>query len=93
MDVYERFAGVWDTNRHLQRFRTCQHCEETRDWLLNETNWLETAFLDTGVAFFFEHLRQHLLDQAQHGQRKDRIPALRRVVEMNRRRTAAKAAP
>lgn len=89
LDVYEHVSGRWPGTRQ-KMFRTCSHCDEIRDWLLNETDW--PGISNVPGTFIFRRLRQHLIQQSRTGDRAFRIPALRRVVEMNRRRTAAKAA-
>lgn len=89
LDVYQHVSGRWEGDRRNRLFRTCGHCDEIRDWLFNETDFPGAG----GVpgTYVFRRLRQHLLDLSRTGDRKYRIPALRRVVEMNRRRAAAKA--
>lgn len=93
LDVYQHFSGLWPAERHRSSryrfYRTCQHCETIRDWLCNETDW--PGIGGVPQTWMFRRLRQHLLDQARTGDRAFRMQALRRVVEMNRRRTAAKA--
>lgn len=90
LDVYQHVSGRWPNTRN-KYFRTCGQCDEVRDWLLNATDWL--GIENTPGTYQFRRLRNHLLQQAKDGDRDFRIPALRRVVEMNRRRTAAKATP
>jgi len=90
LDVYQHVSGHWENARGNKLFRTCGRCDEIRDWLLNETDW--PGIRNVPGTFIFRRLRQHLLDLSRTGDRAFRIPALRRVVEMNRRRTAAKAA-
>lgn len=89
LDVYQHFSGRWP-NVRTRFYRTCQHCEMIRDWLCNETDWPGVAGVEG--TWQFRRLRQHLLDQSRTGDKAFRIRALRFVVEMNRRRTAAKAA-
>lgn len=89
LDVYQHFSGRWQDTRQ-KYFRTCQHCEAIRDWLCNETDW--PGIGGVPQTYMFRRLRQHLIDQSRTGDKAFRIRALRFVVEMNRRRTAAKAA-
>lgn len=89
LDVYERTFGVWDSRADV--FKTCSHCEEARDWLLNETIWMEADYLEDGAAFMFGDLRQHLRDLVTEIDGNQFFPAYRRIVEMKRRQKAAKA--
>lgn len=89
LDVYQHFSGRWP-NVRTRFYRTCQHCEMIRDWLCNETDW--PGIGGVPQTYMFRRLRQHLIDQSRTGDKAFRIRALRFVVEMNRRRTAAKAA-
>lgn len=94
LDVYERTAGKWDGDFSV--FKVCGHCETARDWLLNETDWLE--YLDPaggldgiqGAQFYFGSLREHLQEQASECDRKYAFRAYRFIVLMDRRRKAAK---
>lgn len=90
LDVYQHVTGKWEGNNRARMFRTCGRCDEIRDWLFNETDF--RGVNGQPGTYLFRRLRQHLLDLSRTGDRAFRIPALRRVVEMNRRRTAAKAA-
>ncbi len=89
LDVYEHYSGRW-VNSRQKIFRTCGHCEQIRDWLLNETDWPGIA--GTPYTFNFRQLRQHLIQLSRTGDRAFRFRALRCVVEMKRRCDAAKAA-
>lgn len=90
LDVYQHVSGQWEGDRRNRYFRTCAHCDEIRDWLFNETDF-PGAHGQKGF-YLFRRLRQHLLDLSRTGDRAFRIPALRRVVQMNRRRAAARRA-
>lgn len=85
LDVYERVAGTWDGN--FSTFKTCQHCETARDWLLNETDWPGDVDGE-GHSHFMEQLSEHLKEQAREGDRKYAFRAYRFVVLMRRRRQA-----
>lgn len=89
LDVYQHISGTWPQTRR-KFFRTCVLCEDAREWLCTGTDWQGAD----GVRgrYEFRRLRRHLLDFAKTGTIAHlRFAALRRVVEMNRRRTAAKA--
>lgn len=90
LDVYQHVTGKWEGDGRARYFRTCGHCDEIRDWLFNETDFPGAG----GVAgsFVFRGLRQHLMDLSRTGDKAFRIPAMRRVVQMNRRRTASRLA-
>lgn len=87
LDVYELTTGIWDGK--ADRFIVCGPCEMARDWLLEETDWKENTWFEDGAAFFFEQLREHLLEQAREGNPQFKFRALRLVVQMDRRRAAA----
>lgn len=91
LDVYECTSGIWDGSPN--RFKVCQHCEEARDWLLEDTDWVaccnEAGGVDgEGAVFFYGQLSEHLLEQAREGQRKFAFRAYRFVSLMRRRRKA-----
>lgn len=89
LDVYEYTSGVWEGRP--DSFKVCQHCEEARDWLLEETDWKENAWLEDGASFLFGDLCEHLMEQAREGDRKHAFRAYRFVVLMGRRRKAGAA--
>lgn len=89
LDVYERTWGIWDGIPYT--FKTCGHCEEARDWLLNETDWKQHEMVEDGGHFEFGGLRQHLRDVVTEIDGKLLFPAYRRIVEMKRRQKAAMA--
>ncbi len=84
-DVYERVAGTWDGN--FSTFKTCQHCEASREWLLKETDWPGDVDGE-GSSYFLEQLRDHLIEQAREGDRKFAFKAYRLAILMKRRRQA-----
>lgn len=90
LDVYHHVSGDW-TGHRRSLFRTCLHCEDAREWLCTRTDWPGVSGVPR--TFLFRQLRRHLLDQSRTGGREYRFQALRYVVLMNRRRTAARAAP
>lgn len=90
LDVYQHVTGKWEGDNRHRYFRTCGQCDEIRDWLFNETDF-PGANGQQGT-YLFRRLRQHLVDLSRTGDKRYRIPALRRVVQMNRRRTAVKHA-
>lgn len=88
LDVYQHIFGRWPGTRR-KFFRTCVLCEDAREWLCTGTDWPGADGVYS--RYEFRRLRRHLLDFARTGSRGDRFAALRLVVLMNRRRTAAKA--
>lgn len=88
-DVYERTFGVWDGT--AETFKTCSHCEEARDWLLNETPWKENTWMEDGAVFLFGELREHLREVVTEIDGKLLFPAYRRLIALKRRGSAAKA--
>jgi len=84
-DTYERVAATYDGT--FSTFKTCKDCEKARDWLLNETDWHHDVDGD-GHSYFFEHLSEHLTEQAQEGDKKYSFRAYRLVALMGRRRKA-----
>ena len=85
LDVYERTAGTWDGLFSL--FKVCGHCENARDWLIEETNWPDDIDGD-GHQFYFTQLRDHLMEQAKGGDPKFSFRAYRHIVAMKHRRQA-----
>ncbi len=88
-EVYEKTVGTWDGN--FSTFKVCNSCEQARDWLIEETDWPDDIDGD-GHQWFFGQLREHLIEQARHGDRRFALRAYRHLVGMNRRRAAYREA-
>ncbi|HHN5367030.1 TPA: hypothetical protein ACQ8UR_003899 [Escherichia coli] len=82
-EVYERAFVVYEGD--VSSYKTCKKCCDSRDWLLNDTDWADDIDGE-GHSFFFTNLRDHLIEQARGGDRKFSFRAYRLVVEMGKRR-------
>lgn len=88
LDVYQHTSGRWEHSGKVRYFRTCDKCNEIREWLCFETDW--QGIEGTPCSWLFRHLRQHLFDQAKNGDPAYRFGALRRAIEMKHRKEKAR---
>lgn len=90
LDVYERATGCWDGR--VETFKTCLHCEDARDFYVEQTKgtWLAP---DDGDYYFGQVISDlhELATEISHGKGL-KFRAYRYVIEANRRHEAAKAA-
>lgn len=82
---YEHVAGVWDG--HADRFRTCMHCVEAREWATTQKEWP----WDGEYLYYFEALWEsmaYLAPEIHPGDGR-RFRAHRLRCEMQNRRRAS----
>lgn len=91
LDVYERATGCWDGQ--VQTFKTCLHCEDARDFYVDQTKgtWMHDP--DEGD-YRFGCVISELLELASEipSGTGEKFQAYRYVIEAKRRHEAAKVA-
>lgn len=85
-DKYEKSFIVQDGD--VSEYKVCKHCCESRDWLLDHTDWNHDIDGE-GHSFYYTMLRDHLKEQAIYGDKTFSFACYRHIARMDKRRKNA----